>query len=89
MFLTGTYYTHAAMGMAALIRSSYPSSVSHVDLYTSLGRRMPLALLSMFVVVAALLQKSHLPQPTASSKSRNELILFSVVFKYLFVGLAG
>jgi hypothetical protein len=88
MYVTGTYYTHAAMGMAALIRSSYPSSISHVDLYTSLGRQMPLALLSMFVV-AALLKNFYLQRLNASSTSRNELILFSVVIKYLFVGWTG
>lgn len=39
MYATGTFYSHAALGMATLIKSSYPSSVSHVDLYTSLGEQ--------------------------------------------------
>jgi hypothetical protein len=36
---SGTFYSHAALGMATLIKASYPSCVSHVDLYTSLGKR--------------------------------------------------
>lgn len=54
-FTTGTFYSHAALGMATLIKSSYPSSVGHVDLYTSLGKSFVLyvvfVLLCFFLVV--------------------------------------
>lgn len=44
----GTFYSHAALGMATLIKSSYPSSVGHVDLYTSLGKMAVLCIAVLF-----------------------------------------
>eukprot|EP00601_Ochromonadales_sp_CCMP2298_P014801 CAMPEP_0173217416 /NCGR_PEP_ID=MMETSP1142-20121109/486_1 /TAXON_ID=483371 /ORGANISM="non described non described, Strain CCMP2298" /LENGTH=535 /DNA_ID=CAMNT_0014144999 /DNA_START=91 /DNA_END=1696 /DNA_ORIENTATION=- len=39
-FFDGSFYAHAALGMASLIRSATPSSVSLAACYTALGKQM-------------------------------------------------